>query len=246
MPLSKKLMNHEIILPIIGYMNAPYYEKFGIPRQPNLVNSISYIVMQAPYDDLRAFTGIEQFSHIWLLWQFHDNKRINHAKDFQPLIRPPRLGGNQKIGVFASRSMYRPSPIGLSVVEFVEVKRVEGQTRLYVRGADLLNQTPILDIKPYLAYADAIVDAKSGYAQQAPERLAVYWSASALAQRLYLLEHTEIEARHIAELEEVLALNPTPAYQKDEQRVYGLRFSHMNVKFQIVGDKVMVQELTHI
>ncbi len=156
-------------------MCSPFVEKFGIPRQSNLVNTTSYIQLIAPYDDINAFQGIEQFSHLWLLWQFHANdikkndNAVDKAKTFQPMIRPPRLGGNQKIGVFASRSMYRPSQIGLSVVQFLEVKKVENELRLYVQGADILSGTPIVDIKPYLAYADAIPDAMSGYAPDAPK-----------------------------------------------------------------------------
>lgn len=239
-------MNPEIILPIIGYMTSSYQEKFGIPRQPNLVNSVSYIKMAAPYDDVRAFDGIQQFSHLWLLWQFHDNKRKNNANDFQPLIRPPRLGGNQKIGVFASRSMYRPSPIGLSVVEFVEIKQVGRELRLYVKGADLLNNTPIVDIKPYLEYVDSIPDAKSGYAQTAPSLLTVQWSADAQQQQLDFIEKGICDKNLIDELEQVLALNPTPAYQHDPEREYGLRFADLNVKFYVKSAYILVSALTII
>ena len=238
-------MNSEIILPIIGYMKASYREKFGIPRQPNLVNSISYIVMQAPYDDLAAFEGLEQFSHVWLLWQFHDNKRKNNAKDFQPLIRPPRLGGNKKIGVFASRSMYRPSPIGLSVVQFVEVKRVAQETRLYVKGADLLDGTPIVDIKPYLAYVDSVSEAKSGYAQQAPEQLVVEWSQQAEQQKAEFIIQEKLNDALILELEAVLALDPTPAYQNDETRIYGLSFADFNVRFQVRATSILICEIIY-
>lgn len=236
-------MNHEVILPIIGYMKSSYREKFGIPRQPNLVNSISYIVMQPPYDDIHAFTGIEQFSHLWLLWQFHDNKRKNNAKDFQPLIRPPRLGGNQKMGIFASRSMYRPSPIGLSVVKFVEVKRVGAETRLYIQGADLLDGTPIVDIKPYLAYADCIEDAASGYAQQAPKALQIRWSDVAQQQKQQLYFKQILTDQLVDELEAVLALDPTPAYQQDVTRIYGLSFANFNVRFQVGIDMINICEI---
>lgn len=236
-------MTHEIILPIIGYMKSSYREKFGIPRQPNLVNSISYIVIQPPYDDIKAFEGIEQFSHIWLLWQFHDNKRKNNAKDFQPLIRPPRLGGNHKIGVFASRSMYRPSPIGLSVVKYVEVKRIGQELRLYVQGADLLNGTPIVDIKPYLAYSDSIADAQSGYAQQAPKALNIQWSDVAQQQKQQLHAMHLLNDQLQYELEAVLALDPTPAYQQDESRVYGLSFADLNIRFQVAQNVVVICEI---
>ncbi|TXJ06710.1 MAG: tRNA (N6-threonylcarbamoyladenosine(37)-N6)-methyltransferase TrmO [Acinetobacter sp.] len=233
-------MNDDIVVPVIGVMRSAYRGKFGIPRQPNLVSSMAYVVMQAPYDDLNAFVGLEQFSHIWLLWQFHENKRRNFSEDFQPLIRPPRLGGNQKIGVFASRSMYRPAPIGLSVVQFVEIKRVGQETRVYVKGADLLDGTPILDIKPYLAYVDAIFDAKSGYAQIAPERYAVCWSQEAEQHRDKLLIKNVISLSVLEEIEQVLALNPKPAYQQNQDKVYGLHYADVNVRFKVLQQTIEI------
>ena len=163
-------MKTDLKMPIIGFMHSPYREKFGIPRQPNLVQVESYIEMQAPYNDVLAFEGIEAFSHLWLIWQFHDNKNQTDAhqalhkqqsSSFRAQVRPPRLGGNQKIGVFATRSMYRPAPIGLSVVQFKQVKNVGKSLRVYVTGADLLHGTPILDIKPYIQYSDAVPEAQS-------------------------------------------------------------------------------------
>ena len=242
-------MNDQISMPIIGYMCSPFVEKFGIPRQSNLVNTTSYIKLIAPYDDINAFQGIEQFSHLWLLWQFHANdvkkndNAANKAKTFQPMIRPPRLGGNQKIGVFASRSMYRPSQIGLSVVQFLEVKKVENELRLYVQGADILSGTPIVDIKPYLAYADAIPDAMSGYAPDAPQILEVIWSDDALLQKQKLLNEKVCTEQILQELEQVLAQNPKPDYQKDPERVYGLSFANLNVKFQISEQSVKIVDM---
>lgn len=242
-------MNDQISIPIIGYMCSPFVEKFGIPRQSNLVNTKSYIKLIAPYDDINAFQGIEQFSHLWLLWQFHANdvkkndNAANKAKTFQPMIRPPRLGGNQKIGVFASRSMYRPSQIGLSVVQFLEVKKVENELRLYVQGADILSGTPIVDIKPYLAYADAIPDAMSGYAPDAPQILEVIWSDDALLQKQKLINEKVCTEQILQELEQVLAQNPKPAYQKDPERVYGLSFANLNVKFQISEQSVKIVDM---
>ena len=242
-------MNDQISMPIIGYMCSPFVEKFGIPRQSNLVNTTSYIKLIAPYDDIKAFQGIEQFSHLWLLWQFHANdvkksdNAVNKAGIFQPMIRPPRLGGNQKIGVFASRSMYRPSQIGLSVVQFLEVKKVKDELRLYVRGADILDGTPIVDIKPYLAYADAIPDAMSGYAPDAPQILQVVWSEEASIQKQKLLNENICTEQILQELEQVLAQNPKPAYHDDTQRVYGLSFANLNVKFQISEQSVKIVDM---
>ena len=177
-------------LPIIGYMNSPYREKFGIPRQPNLVQVESYIEMEVPFNDPLAFEGIEEFSHLWLIWQFHDNKNQQTNDKFRPQVRPPRLGGNQKIGVFATRSMYRPAPIGLSVVQFKKIQKVGKSVRLYVMGSDLLNGTPIIDIKPYIHYSDALTEAQSGYAQNEPVRKTVRWSIEAEAQKQTLLKAT--------------------------------------------------------
>lgn len=242
-------MNDQISMPIIGYMCSPFVEKFGIPRQSNLVNTTSYIKLIAPYDDINAFQGIEQFSHLWLLWQFHANdvkksaNAVNKAGIFHPMIRPPRLGGNQKIGVFASRSMYRPSQIGLSVVQLLEIKKVKNELRLYIQGADILDGTPIVDIKPYLAYADAIPDAVSGYAPDAPQILQVVWSEEASIQKQKLLNENICTEQIFQELEQVLAQNPKPAYHDDTQRVYGLSFSNLNVKFQISEQSVKIVDM---
>lgn len=242
-------MNDQISMPIIGYMCSPFVEKFGIPRQSNLVNTTSYIKLIAPYDDINAFQGIEQFSHLWLLWQFHANdvkksdNVVNKAGIFQPMIRPPRLGGNQKIGVFASRSMYRPSQIGLSVVQLLEIKKVQNELCLYVQGADILDGTPIVDIKPYLAYADAIPDALSGYAPDAPQILQVVWSEEASIQKQKLLNDKVCTELILIELEQLLAQNPKPAYHDDTQRVYGLSFANLNVKFQISEQSVKIVDM---
>ena len=239
-------MNKQLTVPIIGVMHSAFKQKFGIPRQPNLVNTVSYIVMQAPYDNLHAFTGIEQFSHIWLLWQFHENKRSNQQDNFQALIRPPRLGGNQKIGVFASRSMYRPADIGLSVVSLIAVRREQNQTRVYVRGADLLDGTPIIDIKPYLNYADALPDAQSGFAQVQPPVLDVQWSMTAQEQKQSLLRQDKIDQQTLTEIEAVLAQNPKPAYQQDAEKIYGLQFATFNLKFIIAEQQLLIHAIEEV
>lgn len=231
-------------LPIIGYMNSPYKEKFGIPRQPNLVQVESYIEMQAPYNDELAFEGIDEFSHLWLVWQFHDNKNQQEQAAFRPQVRPPRLGGNKKIGVFATRSMYRPAPIGLSVVQLKEVKKVGKSVRVYVTGSDLLDGTPIIDIKPYIRYSDAVLDARSGYAQQEPKRKQVLWTSDAQQQKLYLMQQLHITAQMTEELEQVLSLDPRPAYQDDADRVYKLRFAAVDAAFKIEADDVHIIGLT--
>ena len=236
-------MTTTLTVPIIGYMHSPYQEKFGIPRQPNLVEVESYIEMSGPYNDLNAFVGIEAFSHLWLVWQFHDNKNQQDSAKFRPQIRPPRLGGNQKIGVFASRSMYRPALIGLSVVRLKKVEKVGKQVRVYVVGSDLLNGTPIVDIKPYIQYSDAIADAKSAYAQDQPPRKSVVWLQNAQNLRDELIKQGRISLQNCQELEQVLALDPRPAYQDDSQRVYGMSFANLNVRFSVDDQQVSIHAL---
>jgi tRNA-Thr(GGU) m(6)t(6)A37 methyltransferase TsaA len=223
-------------------MKSPYKEKFGIPRQPNLVEVEAYIEMQGLYNDLLAFEGIEEFSHLWLLWQFHDNKNQENSK-FRPQVRPPRLGGNQKIGVFATRSMYRPSPIGLSVVKLKEVKKVGKTVRVYVTGSDLLDGTPIVDIKPYIHYSDAVMEAQSGYAQEEPVRKYVVWSEQAELEREQLVHTKGLSEQVIRELAEVLSLDPRPAYQENPERIYGMRFADFNIKFIVNETSVLIVEI---
>ena len=236
----------ELKMPIIGYMRSPYKEKFGIPRQPNLVQVGSYIEMVEPYNDLSAFEGIDEFSHLWLLWQFHENKNQKESQKFRPQVRPPRLGGNTKIGVFATRSMYRPSPIGLSVVQLKTVKKVGKSVRVYVTGSDLLDGTPIVDIKPYIQYSDAVVTAQSGYAQDEPERHSVIWTENAEQQKQTLLKQKTLTAQIVNELEQVLSLDPRPAYQNDAERIYKMKFADFDISFRVDLDGITVIEIVEL
>ncbi|MEB3767784.1 tRNA (N6-threonylcarbamoyladenosine(37)-N6)-methyltransferase TrmO [Acinetobacter sp. MD2] len=235
-------MKESITIPIVGVMCSPYKEKFGIPRQPNLVDVESYIEMYAPYDTEQAFEGLTEFSHIWLLWQFHQNKAQDKTS-FRAQVRPPRLGGNEKIGVFATRSMYRPAPIGLSVVQLKRIVREQGRLRVYVQGSDLLDATPIVDIKPYIAYSDAVLTANSGYAMQAPTLKPVRWQAEALLQQQHYLEQGTLSLQTLVELEQVLALDPRPAYQHDAERIYGLTFAIFNIRFLVQQEAVVITEI---
>lgn len=236
----------DLNLPIIGYMNSPYLEKFGIPRQPNLVQVESYIEMEVPFNDASAFEGIEGFSHLWLVWQFHDNKNQHEQTKFRPQVRPPRLGGNKKIGVFATRSMYRPAPIGLSVVQLKSVKKIGKSIRVYVTGSDLLHGTPVIDIKPYIQYSDAVSQAESGYAQDEPERKVVVWKDVAEQQKQYLMEHQILKNQMIDELEQVLSLDPRPAYQNNPERIYKMKFAQMDISFTVGLTEVMIVDLIPI
>lgn len=228
----------QICLPIIGYLRSPLVEKFGTPRQPNLVDIVAYVELLAPYDDPRAFEGIETFSHLWLLWQFHHNRDAQ----FRPQIRPPRLGGNAKIGVFASRSMYRPAPIGLSVVRFSRLYQHEGQLRLEVIGADLIDGTPIIDIKPYLAYADAHPEAVSGFAPAAPVRLPIQWLAQATCAAEQQIMQGRLLSSDLPQIEHLLSLDPRPAYQQDDRR-YGMAYAQVNIQFCVTADGIVIQDV---
>ncbi|WP_201615366.1 tRNA (N6-threonylcarbamoyladenosine(37)-N6)-methyltransferase TrmO [Psychrobacter sp. JCM 18902] len=180
--------------PMIGYHRAPLSQKFGAPRQPNLVALTSIIEMIAPYDSPAAFAGLDAFSHIWISWQFHHNytNKDTHigkgGTGFRAQVRPPRLGGNQKIGVFASRSMYRPSALGLSVVKLESIEVCDGRVLLIISGADMIDGTPIIDIKPYVAYSDALSNAKSGFAPTAPDLLEIIITESAYEQFMTLVD----------------------------------------------------------
>jgi len=186
--------------PVIGYHRAPLSQKFGAPRQPNLVALTSVIEMLAPYDTPAAFDGLDKFSHIWVSWQFHHNYRYKNNNEtstsFRAQVRPPRLGGNQKIGVFASRSMYRPSGLGLSVVKLEQVKIVQGRVLLIIKGADMIDGTPIIDIKPYVAYSDALFQAESGFAPTAPELLNVTVTDVATKQFMMLVSAGDPRGTH--------------------------------------------------
>lgn len=215
---------------IIARIHSAFPEKFGVPRQSGLVDELqAQIIFEPEYRNPDAVRGLDEFSHIWLLWEFSEAKR----ETWSPTVRPPRLGGNQRLGVFATRSPYRPNPIGLSCVrlERVELSSAQGPV-LHVRGADLMDGTPIYDIKPYLPYADCQPQATGGFAAQRPEgRLTVDIPAPLLAQ---VPEETR------AALSGVLAQDPRPAYQSDPERVYGLSFGGLEVHFRVDGQHLTV------
>lgn len=214
----------------IAHIQSNFQTKFGIPRQSGLVEELeSRVVFTPEYRNPDALRGLEGFSHLWLIWQFSGAVRPT----WSPTVRPPRLGGNARMGVFATRSPFRPNPIGLSCVKLlgVEEDRELGMV-LRVAGADLMDGTPILDIKPYLPYVDAHPEAKGGFAPTAPERrLTVDCPAE-------LLEVLPEGSR--AALLGVLAEDPRPAYQDDRSRVYGFSFAGAEVKFSVDGQRLTV------
>ncbi|MFZ7283811.1 tRNA (N6-threonylcarbamoyladenosine(37)-N6)-methyltransferase TrmO [Avibacterium avium] len=214
----------------IGIIHTPYKEKFSVPRQPNLVqDGIGTIRLLAPYNQPEAVRGLEQFSHLWLIFQFD---KIPTGK-WQPTVRPPRLGGNQRIGVFASRATHRPNPLGLSKVELKRIEINQGEVLLHLGPVDLVDGTPIFDIKPYIAYADSEPNANSGFAQQPPEaKLQVIFSEQAQAQLTKCGAKYPNFQRFITE---VLQQDPRPAYQqgKTSDRIYGMKLYEFNVRWWV-------------
>ncbi len=214
---------------IIAHIYNDYKEKFGIPRQSGLVNGLcSEIVFEPKYAKSEAFRYIEGFSHLWLIWQFSEAK----SEQWSPLVRPPRLGGNKYVGVFASRSPFRPNPIGLSCVRLLEYKEDERGPILVVDGADLKNGTPIYDVKPYLPYADSHPDAKDGFAGEVFD----YQLDVVIDDKFLRCIPKDKQAPLIA----LLSQDPRPAYHRDENRVYGFAFADMEIKFAVCNDILTV------
>lgn len=214
----------------IAHFESPLKSKFGIPRQSGLVEELTgRIVFEKPYRQSEAVRGLEDFDYLWLIWEFSANRDCGSRKT----VRPPRLGGNRRIGVFASRSPFRPNPLGLSCVRLdrVEEDRLLGPV-IYVRGADLMDGTPIYDIKPYVTYADAHPAARSGFVDEKqweplhveiPDKLAV-----------------RIPSQHLEALRATLAQDPRPAFHDDPERTYGMPFGDMDVRFRVKDGVLMV------
>ena len=220
------------IIPI-AHIRSDFSEKFGIPRQSGLVEELTANVVFTPeFRDPAALRGIGGFSHLWLIWEFSKARR----EGWSPTVRPPRLGGNQRMGVFATRSPFRPNPIGLSCVRLLEVRqdRALGPV-LIVAGADLMDGTPIYDIKPYLPYADCKPDAAGGFASQPKE---ASLEVDCPPELLAVLPEDKRPA-----LLAVLAQDPRPQYQDDPARVYGMSFAGLEVRFRVEGERLAVTEI---
>jgi len=217
----------------IARIRSDFPEKFGIPRQSGLVEELTAtIVFEPEYRDMNALRGLEGFSHIWLIWEFTKARR----EGWSPTVRPPRLGGDQRLGVFATRSPFRPNPIGLSCVKLTEVRqdRALGPV-LAVAGADLMDGTPIYDIKPYLPYADCKIEAVGGFAARPKEAsLTVDCPPELLAA---------VPETKRAALLAVLAQDPRPQYQDDPGRVYGMAFAGLDIRFRVEGERLTVTEI---
>lgn len=214
----------------VARIRSDFSQKFGIPRQSGLVEELeAAIVFEPEYRDPEALRGLEGFSHLWLIWEFSKAKRDT----WSPTVRPPRLGGNQRLGVFATRSPFRPNPIGLSCVKLlgVDLHTPDGPV-IRVAGADLLDGTPIYDIKPYLPYADCKPEAVGGFASQPKEATLEVDIPTELL--------SAIPENKLASLRGVLAQDPRPSYQDDPDRVYGMTFGGLEVKFRVHGTLLTV------
>ena len=231
---------------VIARIRTDFPTKFGIPRQSGLADALEgRVVFEPAYRNPDALRGLEGFSHIWLLWEFSEARRAGNGGEnaaegggprWSATVRPPRLGGNARVGVFATRSPFRPNPIGLSCVRLARIEwdTPEGAV-LVVRGADLLDGTPIWDIKPYLPYADSVPDAAGGFASAVERRvLRVEFPRELLAK---------LPARLRTAAVQVLAQDPRPSYQDDPERVYGMPFGPADIRFRVAGEVLTVTEV---
>ncbi len=215
---------------VIARMHSDFDQKFGIPRQSGLVEELeSTIVFEPEFRNPDALRGLEGFSHLWIVWEFSRARR----ETWSPTVRPPRLGGNQRLGVFATRSPFRPNPIGLSCVRLVGVEQTaEFGPVIRVAGADLLNGTPIYDIKPYLPYADCKPEAVGGFASAPKEATLTVHIPEEFVEKIPAEKRRAVIG--------VLAQDPRPSYQDDPERVYGMSFGGMEVKFKVDGENLTV------
>lgn len=217
----------------IGYIKSDFPEKFGIPRQSGLVKELkAQIIFEPEFSDYNAFKGLEGFSHIWILWEFSKSLREN----WSPTVRPPRLGGNKHMGVFATRSPFRPNPIGLSCVRLEKIEQDKKLgTVLHISGADLMDGTPIFDIKPYIPYADSYPEALGGFTDETPK--------ATLSVKFENDCDSILEEEKRLGLTGVLSQDPRPAYQNDPDRIYTMDFGGYEVKFSVNQDTLTVKSI---
>ncbi len=217
---------------IIARIYNDFKEKFGIPRQSGISESISRIVFEPEFRRREAFWGIDGYSHLWILWQFSEAVR----ESWSPTVRPPRLGGNRRVGVFATRSPYRPNPIGLSSVRFLKIEFSDSEGPiLYVQGADILDGTPIYDIKPYLAYTDSHPNAVGGFSDDVRDyKIEVNFPKE-------LLSKIDESARD--EIIHLLENDPRPSYKGDCDRIYGMKYGIYEIRFRSMGDSLLVVDV---
>lgn len=223
-------MNHTV--KTVAKIHTDFPSKFGVPRQSGLVEElVGTIVFEPEFRNRESLRGIEEFSHLWLIWLFSENPE---SGKFSPTVRPPRLGGNVRMGVWATRSPFRPNPIGLSCVrlDHIEWDTCDGPL-IVVRGADLVDGTPILDIKPYLPFVESHPDARGGFTRRTSMEKPLEVVMPDAFQRLW-------EPEQLTALRKILSQDPRPRYQDDPERIYGMEFAGRNLKFRIEGDRLYV------
>ena len=226
----------DVTMHVIARIKSDFPTKFGIPRQSGLVEELhATIIFEPDYRNADALRGLEDFSHLWIIWQFSQAVR----EDWSPTVRPPRLGGNTRMGVFATRSPFRPNSIGLSCVKILGIEETaEFGTVIHVGGADLMDGTPIFDIKPYIPYADAHPDALGGFTQTAGDFLLDVQFPEELLQMIPMDKRTALMG--------VLSHDPRPSYQKDAARIYGLSFGGFDIRFRVADNRLTVLEVNPI
>ena len=223
----------------IAHIRTDFKEKFGVPRQAGVVPELKgKIVFEPEFRNADMLKGLEEFSHLWLIWEFSKNLDEEGYSRWTPTVRPPRLGGNERKGVFATRSPFRPNPLGLSVVKIEKITEEPGLGPvIYVLGADMVNNTPVFDIKPYIPYADSIPDAKGGFTDSTEYKtLNVVWEK----------KDDMLPEEERLSLEKILANDPRPHYQNDPQRIYGMSFAGYEVKFRVDGDVVIIVDIINL
>lgn len=216
----------------IGVIHSPYKEKFAVPRQPGLVTSGGgELHLLAPYNQADAVRGLEAFSHLWVVFVFHQTMEGG----WRPTVRPPRLGGNARMGVFATRSTFRPNPIGMSLVELKGIRCQKDRVILELGSLDTVDGTPVIDIKPYLPFAEALPDARASYAQDAPQADMPVSFTPEIASQLSQMEKRYPRLRNF--ITEVLAQDPRPAYRKEEEagKIYAVWLLDFNVRWRVAG-----------
>ncbi len=221
---------------VIAYVYNDFHAKFGIPRQSRLVDTPSRVVLQPPYNLPDAVRGLEEFTHIWLLWEFSENVREDGK--WSATVRPPRLGGNVRKGVFATRSPFRPNPIGLSCVKLEKITYEESGPVLHILGADLMNGTPVYDIKPYVTYSDSIPEAYGGFSEKVKD-----YQLEVVIPPEHLEKVPEQKRQLLCE---ILSQDPRPSYQEDPLRVYGMEYAGMEIKFIVAEGILTVKEIEKI
>jgi len=224
----------------IAHIRTPFSQKFAIPRQPNLVpEAVGEIVFTEDFCDPNSLRGIDGFSHLWIVFAFHGTA----DRGWSPTVQPPRLGGKERVGVFASRSPFRPNPIGLSVVRNLGVENNGSSLILRVGGVDMLDNTPVLDIKPYVAYADSIADARSGFAELSPGHERVVAFTAEAKEKLGAFKDTHPGIEEL--IRSVLSQDPRPAWRahKEDDKRYGMSLYDVNIKWKIGEDAVTIVDL---